>query len=291
MQITALKEVAGVVVLYNPDGNVTSNIDSYLHQVERLFVVDNSEFINKEIVSKVSSNKKVKYIGNRGNRGVAFALNKGIDAAIEEGFRWLLTMDQDTSLPEGAVETMYKFGAVSCADNVGLVSPKHIPEQKESKIDDFVQVSYTMTSGNLLNLDSVREVGGFIDDLFIDHVDHEFCFRLNRAGYKIFESDGIAIEHKLGEDINKAFLGYKVAVRGHSPFRLFYMVRNGLIVSKIYPEQVEFSKHVWVTILRELVKSVFLYEKKYESVKALFRGYQASRKDYKSIIRKVSGAC
>ncbi len=35
--------IAGVVVLYNPDESVVNNIQSYIQDIEILFVVDNSE--------------------------------------------------------------------------------------------------------------------------------------------------------------------------------------------------------------------------------------------------------
>ena len=45
-------KIAGVVVLYNPDDNVRTNIDSYINELDILYVVDNSPIPN-------DNNKKI----------------------------------------------------------------------------------------------------------------------------------------------------------------------------------------------------------------------------------------
>ena len=45
--------IAALVILYNPDKNILDNINSYINQVEKVFVVDNSEFSNKGLLNKL----------------------------------------------------------------------------------------------------------------------------------------------------------------------------------------------------------------------------------------------
>lgn len=287
MQNTRNKEVAGVVVLYHPDDTVVNNINSYVHQVDILYVVDNSDITDARLIEQLTAFPNVVYINNGGNKGIAFALNNGVEAARLKGYKWLLTMDQDTSLQDSAVELLYKFATTSLHSKVGIVSPKHFIGNGNVNGNEFEEVKFTMTSGNLLNLASVREIGGFMESLFIDHVDHEFCFRLGRGGYKIFESNTISIVHNLGEKITKTFLGNTIEIKGHSPFRLFYITRNGLVVSKMYEEQKEFAKHVRKTILLELMKSILFYDNKIRCIREIWRGY-ITHKDYlKGLIPKT----
>ena len=37
-----------------------------------------------------------------------------------------------------------------------------------------------MTSGNLLNLKIAEKIGDFEEKLFIDEVDHDYCYRIRR---------------------------------------------------------------------------------------------------------------
>ena len=90
-------KIAGLIVLYHPGFEVINNIQSYLREIEKLFVVDNSEpnynSVEQELI-KLGAN--FRYIVNSKNLGIAKALNQGVEAAVSEGFEWLLTMDQDS---------------------------------------------------------------------------------------------------------------------------------------------------------------------------------------------------
>ena len=105
-----------------------------------------------------------------------------------------------------------------------------------------------MTSGNLVNLDAFRQVGPFMDELFIDSVDHEYCIRLQINGYKVIQLNGVLLEHTLGErrkhlfiyplnffKKNKSIVSYKI-VNNHNYIRKYYMVRNRLYVSRKYTQ-------------------------------------------------------
>ena len=44
-------KVAGIVTLYYPDGDVLENIESYLSEIDQLYVIDNTpEKENKEVL-------------------------------------------------------------------------------------------------------------------------------------------------------------------------------------------------------------------------------------------------
>jgi len=66
-----MMRIAGVVVLYNPPINVLPNINSYRNQVDTLFVVDNSEEQDKELIQHICSLDHVTYIWNGENLGIA----------------------------------------------------------------------------------------------------------------------------------------------------------------------------------------------------------------------------
>ena len=52
-----------------------------------------------------------------------------------------------------------------------------------------------MTSGSFLNLKVYKEAGPFVDKLFIDYVDFEYCLRLKKKGFKIYKLNNTYMQH------------------------------------------------------------------------------------------------
>ena len=84
-------KLAGVVVWYHPNINDVQNIFSYINDLDRLYIFDNSD--NKNNRKFVPDSKKIKYISKKKNLGIATALNYAAKEAIREGYEFLLTMD------------------------------------------------------------------------------------------------------------------------------------------------------------------------------------------------------
>jgi len=42
-------------------------------------------------------------------------------------------------------------------------------------------------------------VGGFEEKLFIDFVDHEYCFKIKMAGHRILQTSSSILLHRIGE--------------------------------------------------------------------------------------------
>ena len=116
-----MSKIAAVVILYNPELSILENIKSYIDQVEKLYVVDNSEASNESLIQEIKSFSKIEYIPNKYNIGIAAALNIGARKAIEEGFDYLLTMDQDSETPPRMVANL--LNCFSEDSKIALVSP------------------------------------------------------------------------------------------------------------------------------------------------------------------------
>ena len=77
--------------------------------VEKLYLVDNSEISDNGIKKYFINNKKIIYIENNSNTGVAHALNQGAGLAITDGYDWLLTLDQDSKPDQVMIESLVMF--------------------------------------------------------------------------------------------------------------------------------------------------------------------------------------
>ena len=163
-------KLAAVVVFYNPSEENIKNIDSYEKEVDKIFVVDNSDDDNK----RIKSTKKIEYIKLGENKGIATALNIGAKKAIAEGYEWLLTMDQDSKMTEEIVKKMKSFLLNTTEKNIGLISPyQDIDSDEEISDVEYEDMIEMMTSGNIINLEAYQKIGGFKDWFFIDCVDTE----------------------------------------------------------------------------------------------------------------------
>ena len=87
---SVIHNIAGLVVLFNPDQGVLSNIDSYLNQMNYLFIIDNAEVINADLKAKLDSLENAEYITERLYMGITKALNIDAQKSMENGFDYLL---------------------------------------------------------------------------------------------------------------------------------------------------------------------------------------------------------
>lgn len=282
-------KICGVVVLYNPDSKVIDNIKSYIKSLDKLFIVDNSPVPNDN--KENFKDKKMEYISNDGNKGIANALNVGAKEAIKLKADWLLTMDQDSSFQEGALEKMISFlkelknnqimsevlGLTY--DKLGVLSALQRTElNKNDKLEGLEYPLVVMTSGNLINLDIYKEIDGFKDWFFIDAVDFEYCLNIKKNGYEVVQMNTAELKHNLGSISKKTILGKKVFVTNHSATRRYYITRNRHYLYDLYHE--DFLEYCALELNRtkhELLKIILFENYKIDKMKAMYKGYR----DYK----------
>jgi len=270
-------KVAAVVVLYNPDGLVCDNVRSYLDQVDVVYAVDNSDAEDSRI-QPLKAEKKIRYLPNGRNLGIARALNIGAEKAIHDGYDYLLTMDQDSSATVGMVNALLGCPEPGETSRIGIVSPFHQTEIDTTPVSGTLreEVLTAWTSGNLLNLNIYRTVGPFRDDFFIDFVDHEYCLRLQTNGYRVIQSNRAILHHRIGTDLKKnRFLHLTLITSNHSFIRRYYITRNRFWVRREYGRHFpEFFKTDRKRFLAELVNILFFEEDRFRKYLMICRGYR-----------------
>ena len=269
-----MKNVCGVTVLYNADNKVIANIESYIHDLDQLYVVDNSEPVDESLIDNLKALPNCTYISNNGNQGIANALNVGAKYATAAGATWLLTMDQDSKFEPGEFLKLIEYTTNRDDKTTGLVSPFHktkISVEPKTKIDEVLT---TMTSGNLISLYAWKVIGGFDEDYFIDAVDWDYCLRLTSNNFKVIRLNTVHLNHNLG-NVTKhtAFSRKDVMVLNYNSTRRYYITRNKLMIiakyRKLYPS---FSKGVFKSLFRDL-RHILLYESdKFAKFKSVLRG-------------------
>jgi rhamnosyltransferase len=272
------KLLAGCIILYNPTEAVIENIESYVAFLDVLYVIDNSESPDSDIVKKIKlSGSKIKYIAERTNIGVASALNLGAKLASECNYHWLLTMDQDSSFSGTLFFELWRKYIIQNKET-GLVAASYTAEYDrwQKKISaQFNEIHFAVTSGNIINLHAWEDVGGYEDKLFIDEVDHDYCLKLRRNGFKILISKEVLMEHIIGEiyDQGDNKLKKKGRFTLHNPLRYYYMSRNVLFLCKKYFfVDFKFVLARAYYLLKVLVKIILFYPDKKVYLSRFFEG-------------------
>lgn len=264
------KKIPATVIWYNPDTENIENIKTYIDYVEKVYIIDNSMNNNKKLCSSLNNNK-IEYVYNKKNLGIAKALNLACEKAISDGFKWILTMDQDSSFSSDINEYFKSFDKIE-KKNIGIFSPKHILKNDINKIRDdkkFLEIDHVMTSGNLLNLSAWEKIGKFDENLFIDEVDSEICFRMIENDYKVIQMNRIKMFHELGSLEKRNFFIKKISVLNHNYIRKYYIMRNKFYMFKKYKK---YRVRYVYYILNDFFKVIFYEKDKLRKLKYMFRG-------------------
>lgn len=239
------REVAAVVSAYSPTEELVQNVVSLKQYVEHVVVVDDG---SPGDVSAVLSNVEAAgavVLRLPQNSGIAAALNKGMKRARELWEpEWLVTMDQDSTFTGNYIENALNVARMSRnPETVALVAAQFHNNVRLPLLGTHPEreVFDPMQSGTLIKTSVLDKVGYLDEDFFIDCVDSEFNARVRQAGFRALASENSNLAHSLGEARPLMILGWharigakKLRVHYHSPFRVYYITRNSLVLVRRY---------------------------------------------------------
>jgi len=273
--------ICGVVVLYNPGMDVYDNIKTYLNKINKLFVCDNSDNVNSELLDKLSLNPNVEIINMNGNQGIAKALRVGLDNAISGNYDFCLTMDQDSRFPTNRFDDMMSYLSMPSIDDYGIISANYI--KKEKYDHKLIETKYLITSGNFVNVKNYKLIDGFMTDLFIDYVDLEICEQFYNIGKKLAYVDDIVLDHNLGNVLTKKVLFKTLRSMNHSPLRYYYRYRNCLY---LYRRNKKFYKEKYKNEQKNIIKMMLVEKNRKAKRKMIKLGKRDAKK---GILGKYKG--
>ncbi len=226
-----MEELVLICVLYNPTQECINKWLSFNQCMPNCIFIDNSDQKNNYYGLQ-------NYISLQSNLGIAKAQNRGIEKAKELGYKYVCFFDQDSNIPSDLVVSLfneYRLLKLSGIKIGGLgpslreINTGKLYKGFETHSDNPKEVSCLISSGTLTDMSVIDDVGFFSDELFIDLVDHEWCWRAKSKGYKLFISSKNILQHQVGrKTIN--FLGYPILIS--APFRYYYQYRNTLWLIK-----------------------------------------------------------
>lgn len=238
--------VVAVVVTFCPNIPELLGLIRALHsQVAAVILVDNGSHGAVRALVDGKPTAGIVLIETGDNLGVAAAQNLGIAMARKMDATHVALFDQD-SLPSPDMINILLAAAERLERNgvrVACVGPRYVDPRQENpppfiRIEgvrlvrcrcegerDVVSVDYLISSGSLIPVSALSEVGDMCEALFIDYVDIEWGLRAKSFGFRSYGVCAAKMVHSLGES---PILVGPVTVPVHSPLRHFYLFRNSV---------------------------------------------------------------
>ena len=245
--------VCAVIVSYHPEpATIASLIEAILPQVGAVVLVDNaSEGGWRHKLGEALSNRGGTLLGQSRNLGLAAAQNIGIEWARSNSYRYVLLLDQDSAPGDGMVALLLQaLLDLSTACKVAAVGPRFhdLREDRDAPFvrtgfplnrkvwceagAQYIECDFLISSGALMPLTVLDQVGPMDAGLFIDNVDLEWGFRAQAQGYALYGVCATTMHHRLGDSRRELPFGSgKIVV--HGPLRLYYMMRNRVLLYKM----------------------------------------------------------
>jgi len=235
-----------VLVTFNPNIDMLIKcIRSLELQVRKIWVVDNYSTECDVQIDLIDVSNKIQLISLSENKGIAYAQNIGIKQSLAGGGDYILLSDQDTVYPEQFVKQMLATFEEKQFNNIAAVAPLFHDDVGGNTNDGFAQISrfgysqvfpeagvyeinHTIASGLIIKLSTINNIDLMDEELFIDWVDYEWCWRAIAKGYCILGNANILIEHHLGD--RSTTVGSK-CVNLRSPVRHYYITRNAFYLA------------------------------------------------------------
>ena len=271
-------KLAACVVLYNPDEGVVDNIKTYASGVDEVFAVDNSDEPNAPLLDRITAlGENVTVIPMHGNQGIAAALNRGLKEASRRGYGYILTMDEDSYFTDDTLQRYKdKAEALFASDEKVIQVGIHNSGDKD---DDLVVNNETpewlITSGSIMRVEDSLAAGGFLEKLFIDEVDREFCYRAADRGYSFRRVLDLTMQHNLGSPIRGKIFGREFEAMGHSKIRKYYIFRNCTYVMKTYPRTRKPYRHF---LFATWLKTILVEDDKMNKLKYMRMGRRDAKR-------------
>lgn len=272
--------IYAVIVTFNPViSNVSSLVSTLLKSGVIPIVVDNNSKNDFEVdctLLKIPSNK-----------GIAFAQNRGIEAAVNQGASKIVFFDQDSILP--GLDFINKLSLPIFNKLSSITAPIFVDEVRGFtypivNIESFggrtkscpnsshlpFYVNNVISSGTMVDVEVFHVVGLMKEELFIDYVDTEWCLRSAEKGYQILVVPSAVMYHSIG-DSSFSIFGFNIPK--HSPSRRYYRIRNSFyLIRQTHIPKLMALREIVFSFIHQLILIAYSKGERLAYSKSLFKG-------------------
>jgi rhamnosyltransferase len=168
---------------------------------------------------------------NQNRGGIAGGLNRGIEYARHAGAEWITLLDQDSRIRADQIHRLREPFAELPQQRM-VVGPCIWDQQHQKRHGrwiasphNFDSTRLLITSGTTFRTSDWPDLGCFHEGLFVDFVDHAWCFRAQARGFALFQHPGVILEQHFGA-VHPNRICRRIGMRLYSPSRHFYGLRN-----------------------------------------------------------------
>ncbi|EJR7284782.1 glycosyltransferase family 2 protein [Citrobacter freundii] len=242
-----MRNIFTIIVTYNPNYDVLFLNIKRLLLSSNVIIVDNTpdtDAVNLYEDRFSDTEYNVEYFALRENKGIAYAQNKGFIEGLKKKADFFILLDQDSNINDGFIShLMDEYNvAIEHFKKVAAIGPAIINERNHTQdnyeisksvktYNGIYDVDVLISSGSLIPVDALVEVGMNNSSLFIDLVDFEWCYRAKYAGYHVLMTSNVTMKHNVGLTDKKIWRGKYTSIC--SPFRLYYVFRNCIFAVKM----------------------------------------------------------
>ena len=278
-------EICAIITTCRPDEGLADRVERLRSQVGLAVIVDdggreeNVELLRGWFIHLVD----VVLHHNTMNVGIAKSLNEGISIANRKGFRWVLTLDDDTIAEPDLVENLTKMWRLAAGQDKRAIAIMGMAytETNMGKRQSYPARSHILeekrgiiTSGSLMSLDAYDVIGAFRDEFFIDSVDYDYCLRARAKGFRVIGVCQVGMSHALGNSRRFRIGPFTLETTNHDPIRRYYAYRNStVLLREHFMRDPLYALAVLIFQLKTLALVLLLEQDKGKKLRWIFRGW------------------
>lgn len=266
-------------------GDVLDDLEGYLHDLSNLglivVLVDNNP---KPTITAFNLPERAELLFNGNSGGIAGGFNRGVQRALAIGSTFITLLDQDSRIEP--LEIILLSSVLDAYPRQKLlVGPSIWDEHRQERhgrwhasLDGFHVTRLLISSGTTFRGLDWSQLGCMHEGLFIDFVDHAWCFRAQARGFQLIQHPSVILKQRFGAEHPNVFCR-RLGMQLYSPERHFYSLRNlrWLCFQSYVPFDLKIKE-----LLKMLPKS-FLWlafePRRLDNLKAIFAALCASLPD------------
>ena len=217
-----------VIPLYGAIADdLASCLEAMLNRGLAVILVDN----NPLGVGKGQTLPCTRCVLNENRGGQAGGLNRGVEAAIGLGVRWITLLDQDSRLGADDVARLTDAWTQGLSQRC-VVGPTVWDQDRDKRHGrrggrwgGWYRTRLLISSGTTFKASDWPRLGAFDEQLFIDFVDHLWCFRVQARGFQLWQHEDVVMMQSFGQPHPNPVCRY-LGMQLYSPRRHYFSLRN-----------------------------------------------------------------
>jgi GT2 family glycosyltransferase len=262
--------VVSIVVTHNRKSLLVDCISDVLNQsnVCDIIIVDNASSDGTDIYLRdhgLLNDDRVHYLTLEENEGGAGGFYHGLKYAMTGSWAWFWLMDDDAKPEQRALENLLRvakhrdtiYGSVAVNFDNGkkrLCWPAISKRLNDTFIEylemlrELEEVSMIPFLGFFIHRDMVKRIGLPNPDFFICCDDKEYSERAKKQGARLYLVKSSILIHPISNSIIYRFMNIEAAYRSIPPWKIYYDVRNKILIARRY-----FGYRIWTQTLPGII--------------------------------------